>query len=421
MWLVIFKMARRQLFASPTTVALTLAGVAVGVAVFIFTVAMMDGLVAYFSQRILRISPTLTVVPASEQTLQRAVRPTKSRHTVVVLTNPAPPDQRPTIRGGVAMIPTLEKLPGVEGVAPAVSTAAVMAFGTISESATLLGLDPRRERDVTDLYRLVVEGSWQSLEGKNNAVLLGYKLAERLGVQVGDRVLATGESGASKDLEVVGILAVGLGSWDEATAVVPYAVAQGLAGWNGDEVSELRLRTSLQNLEALRQTVQSVTERKVERWEETNRPALQLFRTIGLTTYLLTAFVLVVAGLGISNKLATVILNKERDIAILRAYGFSRGAVRALFLIQGWLLGVFGALLGCFLAFLVITYFRAHPIRFAPRERAVLAYTELYLANEPSYYVFVAVVAMAIAVVASLLAVRRAARVLPVEVLRGEA
>lgn len=418
---IIFKMAQRQLFASPVTVLLALAGVAVGVVVFIFTVALMQGLVVYFSQRILSISPTLTVVPEREDMQRRASRPTTGQHQIAVLVNPAPPDERPTIRGYAAMIPALEKLPAVEGVAPSVSTAAVVSFGTIAESVTLLGLDPRSEKRVTSLYRLVVEGSWDALEWQQNGVILGYKLAERLGASVGDRVLATGETGASKDLEVVGIMAVGLGNWDEGTAIVPFPVAQGLAGWNADEVSEIRLRTSLENLEGTRQLVSSLLERRVERWEELNRPALQLFRTIGLTTYLLTAFVLVVAGLGISNKLATVILNKERDIAILRAYGFSRGAVRGLFFIQGCLLGFFGALVGCLLAFLVISYFQINPIRFATSDKAVLAYTELYLANDPSYYVFVATLATGIAVIASLLAVRRAVRVMPVEVLREQA
>lgn len=420
MWRIIVRMARRQLFSSPATVVLTVAGVGIGVAVFIFTVAMMNGLVAYFAERILRMSPTLTVVPEREDTLQRASSPTRGERTVVVLTNPPSPDERPTIRGGMALLSALEMLAGVEGVAPAVSSAAVLSFGTVTESATLFGLDPRRERSVTELHRLVVEGSWDELERKNSGVIVGYKLAERLGVGLGDRIVATGEAGGSKDLEVVGILAVGLGTWDEGTAVVAYPVAQGLAGWGGDEVSELRLRTSLQNLEAVRQAVRGVTERRVESWDEVNQPALQLFRTIGLTTYLLTGFVLVVAGLGISNKLATVILNRERDIAILRAYGFSRGAVRSLFLFQGLLLGLLGAFLGCLVAFLTITYFQLHPIRFAPRDKAVLAYTELYLANEPSYYAFVATVAVLISLAASILAVRRAAKVLPVEVLREQ-
>lgn len=419
MWLNLWRIATRQLFASPRTVVLTVAGTSLSVAVFIFTAAMMNGLVIFFSDRLLRISPTLTILPQKEEWPLRAKRPTYEVQELVIFTNTAPPDDRPTIRGGLSLIPSLRRLQGVEGVSPMVSTAAVLSFGTISESVTLLGLDPRLEKTVTDIFRLVVEGSWENLESRGDGVIVGFKLAERLGVAVGDRLVASGENGAQKDLEVVGILAVGLGNWDESTAVVNYPVAQGLAGWSSDEVSELRLRTPLDKLGFLRTEVQNLVGRRVERWEETNRSALQLFRTIAATTYLLTGFVLLVGGLGISNKLATVILDKERDIAILRAYGFSQGTVRRLFFLQGVALGILGSAFGCLFAFFTISYFKANPVRFAPREKAVLAYTELYLANEPLYYLIVSVAALLIAIFASLLAVRRAVRVLPVEVLRG--
>lgn len=419
-WLLLGKIAVRHLLFAPKNAVLTVAGTAVGVAVFVFTVAMMEGLVIFFSERILRISPTLTVFPETETTAARAVRPLSGEGVVVAMPRPAPPDERPTIRGGVSLVTTLAQLDGILGVAPAVATAAVISFGTVNEGAGLFGIDPLLEKDVTELHRLVVEGSWDALAANPSGILLGYKLAERLGARVGDRVAVTGETGARKDLQVVGILAVGLGSWDENTAVVNYPIAQGLAGWSSDEVSEIRLRTVLGELEALRRQVQVLTNRRVERWEETNRAALQLFRTIGLTTYLLTGFVLVVAGFGISNKLATVILDKERDIAIMRAYGFSRSALRWLFVAQGVFLAMAGVLSGCLVAFGAITYFRAFPIRFAPRDQAVLAYTELYLANRPEYYLVVAAFALAIALLSSWVAARRATRILPVEVLRGE-
>jgi lipoprotein-releasing system permease protein len=418
----LLRMAFFQLAASPRTVALTVAGVGVGVATFIFTVALMDGLTVFFAERILRISPTLTVLPERLEVLanREALRRFHAQE-LVVWARPPVPDDRPTIRGALALAQQLKNLPGVGAAAAAAPTAGILAFGTVEEAATLYGIDPEEEYLVTDLHRLLTAGSWRALSSNPQGTILGYKLAERLGVQVGDRLLATGEAGGARELEVVGVMAVGIGNWDEATALVPLPVAQTLAGWAPDEVGELRLRTGLENLEEIRQKAEALTGHRVERWEETNRAALQLFRTIGLTTYLLTGFVLVVAGLGISNKLGTIILDKEPDIAILRSYGFSRASVRALFVMEGAFLGAAGALLGCLSAFGVVSYFKAFPIRFAPREGAALAYTELYLANNPKYYLFVAALALALAVLAALVTVRRAVRVMPVEVLRGRA
>jgi lipoprotein-releasing system permease protein len=417
------RLAWRHLSAHPRQSALAIAGVALGVAVFIFTVSMMDGLVVFFTQRLIRVSPLLTVLPErldvnlAREELQRA-----HPDEVTELTRPPVPDDRPTVRGATALAQRIRAVPGVEGASVAGAAPVVLSFGTIAEPATLVGLDPHEEAAVTELPRCVLKGSWEGLDRRRDGAVVGVQLADRLGVQPGDRVVAVGDTGVGRELEVVGIIATGLGATDEGTAFVNLSVAQGLAGWGSDEGSEIRVRTAtMTGLEAIRRRLQAVTGHRVETWEESSQASLKLFRMIGVTTYLLTGFVLVVAGLGIANKLTTIILDKERDIAILRSFGFSRGALRGIFLLEGVLLGGAGAAVGCGVAAAAIAYFTAFPIRFAPREGAVLAYTELFLAKNPSYYLIISVAALVISALAALVAVRRAVRVVPVEVLRGSA
>ena len=419
----VLRLAWRHLASQPQQAALTVAGVGLGVAVFIFTVAMMDGLVVFFTNRLVKVSPLLTVLPESLDVARgRDVLRRAAAGEVVSLSRPPVPDDRPTVRGATAMAARLRSVPGVEGVSVAAVTPIVLAFGTIAEPATFLGIEPAAEATVTGLPEALWRGRWDGLDARRDGAVLGVLLADRLGAAVGDRLVATGETGAARELEVVGVLATGLGAYDEATVIVNLAVAQGLAGWGSDEGSEIRVRSGAQTgLDPLRLRLQAATGHRVETWEESNRASLQLFRTIGLTTYLLTGFVLVVAGLGIANKLTTIILDKERDIAILRANGFSRAAVRTVFLIEGVTLGAAGAAVGCATAALVIAYFTAFPIRFAPREGSVLAYTELFLADDPRYYAVIAGAALVISALSAMLAVRRAARVAPVEVLRGAA
>ena len=417
------RLAWRHLSARPRQSALTIAGVALGVAVFIFTVSMMDGLVVFFTQRLIRVSPLLTVLPErldvnlAREELQRA-----HPDEVTELTRPPVPDDRPTVRGATALAQRIRAVPGVEGASVAGAAPVVLSFGTIAEPATLVGLDPHDEATVTELPRSVLKGSWEGLDRRRDGAVVGVQLADRLGVQVGDRVIAVGDTGVGRELEVVGIIATGLGTTDEGTAFVNLSVAQGVAGWGSDEGSEIRVRTAtMTGLDGTRRSLQAVTGHRVETWEESSQASLKLFRMIGMTTYLLTGFVLVVAGLGIANKLTTIILDKERDIAILRSFGFSRGALRGVFLLEGVLLGSAGAALGCGAAAAAIAYFTAFPIRFAPREGAVLAYTELFLARDPRYYLIISVAVLVISALAALVAVRRAVRVVPVEVLRGSA
>ena len=384
---------------------------------------MMDGLVVFFTNRLVKVSPLLTVLPESLDVARgRDVLRRAAAGEVVSLSRPPVPDDRPTVRGATAMAARLRSVPGVEGVSVAAVTPIVLAFGTIAEPATFLGIEPAAEATVTGLPEALWRGRWDGLDARRDGAVLGVLLADRLGAAVGDRLVAAGETGAARELEVVGVLATGLGAYDEATVIVNLAVAQGLAGWGSDEGSEIRVRSGAQTgLDPLRLRLQAATGHRVETWEESNRASLQLFRTIGLTTYLLTGFVLVVAGLGIANKLTTIILDKERDIAILRANGFSRAAVRTVFLIEGVTLGAAGAAVGCATAALVIAYFTAFPIRFAPREGSVLAYTELFLADDPRYYAVIAGAALVISALSALLAVQRAASAAPVEVLRGAA
>ena len=416
-------LAWRHLSSRPRQSALTIAGVALGVAVFVFTVSMMDGLLVFFTQRLIRVSPLLTVLPERlDVNLARDRLRRVARDRIVSISRPPVPDDRPTVRGATALAERVRSVPGVVGSSVAGSTPVVLSFGTIAEPATLVGLDPADEGTVTELPRCVVEGRWDGLASRRDGVVVGKDLAERLGVQVGDRVAAAGDAGRARELEVVGIIVTGLGTTDETTAFVNLSVAQGVAGWGADEGTEIRVRTAaIDNLDGLRRRLQAVTGHRVETWEETSQASLKLFRMIGLTTYLLTGFVLVVAGLGIANKLTTIILDKERDIAILRSFGFSRGALRGVFLIEGVLLGVSGAALGCLVASGVIEYFTIFPIHFAARQGSVLAYTELFLARDPRYYLVISAAAVVISAVAALVAVRRAVRVVPVEVLRGVA
>jgi lipoprotein-releasing system permease protein len=419
----VLRLAWRHLSASPRQSALTIAGVALGVAVFVFTVSMMDGLVVFFTQRLIRVSPLLTVLPervdvnAARDALRRA-RPGE----ILELTRPPVPDDRPTVRGATALAQRIREVPGVEGASVAGEVPVVLSFGTFAEPASLLGLDPDAEAGVTGLPGCVQVGSWAGLDRRRDGAVVGVQLADRLGAKVGDRIVAVGDASVGRDLEVVGIIATGLGATDEATAFVNLSVAQGLAGWGSDEGSEIRVRTAaLTGLEPLRRRLQAITGHRVETWEESSQASLKLFRMIGMTTYLLTGFVLVVAGLGIANKLTTIILDKERDIAILRSFGFSRASLRGVFLVEGLLLGGTGAAAGSAFAAAVIAYLTAFPIRFAAREGAVLAYTELFLNKDPRYYLVISAAALVISALAALVAVRRAVRVVPVEVLRGSA
>ena len=160
--------AWRHLASRPRQSGLTLAGVALGVAVFVFTVAMMDGLVVFFTQRLIRVSPTLTVLPENlEVAAAREALTRVAPGEVVTLSRPPVPDDRPTVRGATALARRVREAPGVEGASVAATVAAVVAFGTVTEAVSLVGIEPDAEARVTGLPQAVTAGSWP---GKKRSV-----------------------------------------------------------------------------------------------------------------------------------------------------------------------------------------------------------------------------------------------------------
>ena len=231
---VILRLAWRHLASRPRQTALTVAGVGLGVAVFIFTVAMMDGLVVFFTPRLIRVSPLLTVLPESlevargRDVLARAPRGRGAGALAAAGTRRSPDDTR---RAGACRRACAQS-PASRACRWPRPRPAVLAFGQIAEPASLLGVDPDDEATVTELpgaRRCAAAGTTSAV--RRDGAVVGVQLADRLGADVGDRVVATGETGAARELEVVGVLATGLGAYDEATALVNLPVAQGLAGW----------------------------------------------------------------------------------------------------------------------------------------------------------------------------------------------
>jgi ABC-type lipoprotein release transport system permease subunit len=165
------------------------------VAVFIFTVSMMDGLVVFFTQRLIRVSPLLTVLPERlDVNLAREELRRAHPGELMEFTRPPVPDDRPTVRGAIALAQRIRAVHGIEGASVAGAAPAVLSFGTIAEPATLVGLDPYAEGTVTELPRCVVKGSWEGLAKRRDGAVVGAQLADRLGVQVGDRMVAVGAS-----------------------------------------------------------------------------------------------------------------------------------------------------------------------------------------------------------------------------------
>jgi lipoprotein-releasing system permease protein len=331
-----------------------------------------------------------------------------------------------------------EKVRAVDGVVGAApfTLNEVMLYSASGLAGTMLkGVDPGEVARVLSLDRyLVPGGSIAALKGGRAkgqpmpGILLGVELAEKLKVRVGEVVDVVAPLGASatpgappltRSYRVAGMFRSGLYEFDSHLAYIELRESQYLLGTDTVLGVELKVDRPGEVAEVGARLKQALRRQPylVKTWEETNRP---LFAALGtqrlVLTGLLTAIILV-ASLNIICTLILMVLEKAREIAILKAMGATDGGVMRIFIIEGMTIGLAGTVLGVILGYLICVGIEAFGIGLDPK---IYFIGSLPVQMSPLEFLFVAGAALVISFLATLYPSYRAARVNPVEGLRYE-
>jgi lipoprotein-releasing system permease protein len=247
--------------------------------------------------------------------------------------------------------------------------------------------------------------------------MLGSGVAEKLGAAVGDRITAAGPGGTRVPLKVAAIFEAGIPPVDKSRAFVPLRTAQTILQ-RRDEVNSIGFRISDTNqAPELADVIGQLSGYVTESWQTQNANWISLMAFQQMVTRMVIAFLLVVAAFGILNILIMIVLEKKRDIAILRSVGLTRSQILRIFLVQGVLMGLGGALIGCALGALAVIGISKIPVHF----EGLVKTNHIMMHVEPWYYLAASAFAMLAGLIASILPSRRAAATEPVDVLRGQA
>ncbi len=317
-----------------------ISGVAIGVAVIVFMSAMLTSLQGNFITRTLSAQAHIQILPPEE-----IARPLRTSTAGVVQ---APVVQRPTQRvrsidQWQRVVKQVRARDDVTTVSPTVSTSALAVRGDASRSIALTGIEPDAYYRIVRLPDYVIAGSAR-LTGED--ILIGSELAHELGLLVGDRVSVVPASGPTRTLMVSGVFDLGNKSANQRTAFVSLHTAQTLANLAGGVTSiDINLR-ELYRAEAIAAAVSMSTGLKADSWTTTNS---QLFSTLSaqaLSFTTIRAFVALSVAFGVASVLSVSVIQRSKEIGILRAMGTSQGQVLRVFLLQGGLLGCAGAMVG---------------------------------------------------------------------------
>jgi lipoprotein-releasing system permease protein len=386
------------------------AGVATGVGFSIMMAALMQGSQEDFILRLVDSIPNITV---SDERREPPRQPAEVAYGAARFFGLTPAALRPGIKNPLAIMAGLEQwVPGA--VTPSVQVKGILRYASRDVSASITGIDPRREPRVSALARQMREGSLASLYRSTNAIILGDRLAEKIGARVDSNITVQTGQGARITAQVVGLFHAGVRSIDEGSAYVLVKTAQILAQQTG-LVNEIRVRTG--DPMAAREVaarIERETGYKAVSWQEAQEDLLSTFIIRNIIMYTVVGAILLVASFGTYNIISTITFEKSRDIAIMKSLGFTERRVRRIFVVEAAMIGLAGALLGFLLGYGLSRALGAVVINnpFMDASRLPLAYT-------PWHYAIAASVALASSLAAGFAPARKAARLNPVDIIRG--
>lgn len=383
---------------------LIIVGVAAGVAVIAYVAALINGLQANTLNKTLGAQPHISIRAPDDVVLPAALR----ELDVTMLSEVQVRVQRPrTVANWQTLLPVLERLPGVAAVSPMATGSGLALRGEANQAISLLGVELERYDRIVGLRSKVVSGTAHLAPGE---AIVGRDLASDLGLRVGDR-LRLQTTGSTEAVRVTALVDLGVKELNRRTVIVPLRSAQNLLGLPGGVTNVDLTVLDVWAAQAMAVQLRRELPYEFETWQESNAQLVSALNAQSVSTGLIRVVVLVVVVLGIASVLVVSVVQKQREIGILRAMGATRAQVLRVFLVQGAVVGALGSVLGVLLAWIMVDLFTR-----LVRGPDGLPLFDISL--PPALALQVAAVATVCGVIAAIAPARRAAKMDPAQAIR---
>lgn len=382
---------------------LIIVGVGVGVAVIVFMSALLSGLQANLIKRTLSSQPHITLLPPEEMarpqhTLdQTALRLQKQAQRLRAI------DQWQALRD------RLQGWPEIAAVSPVAAGPAFAIRGEANKAVSIVGIEPARYTRVIALDERLTAGQLRLGAGET---VIGIELAKDLGAEVGDKLRLTTAGGRDDTLTITGLFDLGNKGVNARNVYVGLRTAQSLLDLVGG-VSSIDLALhDLDLAEKLAQRIAAETGLTADSWIKTNAQFVTALTSQRVSSNVIRFFIALSVAFGIASVLVVSVIQRSKEIGILRAMGATQAQMRRIFLLQGGIVGFFGSLLGSLLAagFLMLWQLLARNPDGTPM---------FVIGVEPGLVALAAGGASVVGILAALLPARRAAKLDPVVAIRG--
>lgn len=408
--------ALRQLWERKLLNSIAVLGVLLGVLTLITINGIMQGFQQKFLINIIKVSPHVTIRDKQLRPLPSILARYSNNFVVTSVSHETPSDRQLRINRPFEIVRAVEQMDGVVGAAASLAGSAVLAVGAKQYPVDLRGIDPFKQDKVTPISQFVNQGSFRALAASADAMIIGIGVANELGVKVGDVVRCGAALGPTMNLKVVGIFDAALPPIDNRRVYVTVRTAQILLG-KPDIVGQIEIKLRDENTASeVREVVERSFGYDAESWQEANANFLALFKQQNMIISFVVGAILAVGGFGILAIQIMIVLQKTRDIAILRSVGFKRNDILLMFLLQGAIIAAIGAVVGDIGGHYLVAFLGTLKIK----QEGLVRSETFMVYDDPKFYVYGALFALAVGILASLIPALRASRVEPVDVLRGQ-
>ncbi len=414
----LFSIALRHLLGRRRQTLTTIFGVAISTMVLITTNSLTRGLLDSFIETIVNVAPHITVKGEKMRPMPVNILEGKHEDGIAFVENNIQKQELEEVRNyrQILSVFSLQQYnKRVLAASPYVISQVMAVKGSRNQPLTLKGVLIDREDAISGIRKKMLAGEIATFEKTANAMLVGRTVARDMNLKLNDDVIIIPASGKSRQCKVAGIFFTGVNAVDNSV-LVSLKLGQIIEGMAANKVSGIALKvdTPLDNA-LLARDLEKVTGYRCMTWQEENASILSLFARIGYIVFSLVAFVGVVSGFGVANILVTTVFEKSRDIAIMKSLGFSALQLISMVVLEGFIVGLAGALAGGVLAIGSINLFASLPIE---SSQGPITKTGFSMSYNPVYFFMVIGVTVLISTLAAILPSARAAKLEPVSVLR---
>lgn len=413
MSVIALELALRFVFARKRAMAMSLVGIVFGIAFFIVTQAQTSGFEAFFVRTILGTNGAVRVSDRFQDMEGMVSKSSGDEGERFFFQSRENARYVEGIEYPQLARDALNKFSEVSAISEILEGTAVLDSGSRKHAVQIHGLRIQDHVMVSDLENQLIQGNIGMLASDRTGVLLGSQVAERLRLVPGDRVNLIGGT-ENQQLRVAGIFETGISQIDKNRIYLDLSTARSFLGQPfGGSVFQVSI-INPDNAVELSKQMQETLGHRVVSWQEREKVWLEVFKALRVSSAITVSSILLLAGLGMFNVFAIMVIEKNRDIAILRSMGFTPRDISSIFLWQGSLVLFAGIVLGSALGFLATYGISQIPLRI----RGIFS-TDSFVVNwDISHYLWAITIATVFVGVASWIPARRASRIEPAKIIR---